>query len=179
MLDANFNYYTDGDVDKLRTLSYSIPEDLTQDIDLLSPTVFFSRTRAIRAMGTHKSKRRSTSTMSSHASSVSVAASCQTSITPSCLKQMYNVGNYTPSAKNSRIGFGSFLNQSALYADLESYEKYYGIPSQNFTKVIIANALNSQSPADENYGEADLDVQNIIGLSHPIPVTEFLTGGLP
>ncbi|CRG89939.1 tripeptidyl-peptidase I [Talaromyces islandicus] len=179
LLGANFKYYTNGEISKLRTLAYSIPSDLKSDIDLISPTTFFGKTTAQRSIQTFKSKR-ATSTTSSASSSVSVAASCQTSITPACLKEMYSVGNYTPSVEHgSRVGFGSFLNESALYSDLALYEKLNKIPSQNFTKVIIANASNSQDPASGGYGESNLDVQNIIGISHPLPVTEFLTGGSP
>lgn len=179
LLGADFNYYSDGGATKLRTLSYSVPSDLQAAIELVSPTTYFGKTSASRSIQTYKNKRASTTTTSA-SSSVAVAASCQTSITPACLKQLYNVGNYTPSvASGSRVGFGSFLNQSAIYDDLFTYEKVNGIPSQNWTKVIIANASNDQDPNDGNYGEANLDVQNIVGISHPLPVTEFLTGGSP
>jgi len=179
LLDADFNYYSDGSATKLRTLAYSIPSDLQAAIDLVSPTTYFGKTSASRSIQTYKNKRASTTTASA-SSSVAVAASCQTIITPACLKQLYNVGNYTPSvASGSRIGFGSFLNQSAIYDDLFTYEKVNGIPYQNWTKVFIANASNDQDANDGNYGEANLDVQNIVGISHPLPVTEFLTGGLP
>lgn len=179
LLGANFNYYSDGGATKLRTLAYSVPSDLQAAIDLVSPTTYFGKTSAARSIEAYKNKRASGTTTSA-SSSVSVAASCQTSITPACLKQLYNVGDYTPSvASGSRVGFGSFLNQSAIFDDLFTYEKVNGIPSQNWTKVIIANAPNDQNPNDGNYGEANLDVQNIVGISHPLPVTEFLTGGSP
>lgn len=179
LLGADFHYYSDGGSTKLRTLAYSVPSDLQASIDLVSPTTYFGKTSASRSIQAYKNKRASTTTTSA-SSSVSVAASCQTSITPACLKQLYNVGNYTPSvASGSRVGFGSFLNESAIFDDLFTYEKVNGIPSQNFTKVIIANAPNDQNPNDGTYGEANLDVQNIIGISHPLPVTEFLTGGSP
>lgn len=93
---------------------------------------------------------------------------------------MYNVGDYTPKVqRGSRVGFGSFLNQSAIYDDLFEYEDINGIPFQNWTKVFIDNASNDQNASDGNEGEANLDVQNIVGVSHPLPVTEFLTGGSP
>jgi tripeptidyl-peptidase I len=109
-----------------------------------------------------------------------VDTSCQTSITPSCIKELYSVGGYTPDPKSgSVVGFGSFLNQSALYQDLFDYEKFYNIPKQNFSVILINNATNDQDPATAQIGEADLDVQNIIGVSHPLPVVEFITGGSP
>jgi tripeptidyl-peptidase-1 len=39
--------------------------------------------------------------------------------------------------------------------------------------------VNDQNPKTAQVGEADLDVQNIVGVSHPLPVTEFITGGSP
>lgn len=180
LLGAEFNYYSDGGSTKLRTLSYSVPSDLQAAIDLVTPTTYFGKTSAARSIDTYKMKRASTTTTSAK-SSVSVAASCQTSITPACLKELYSVGDYTPSvASGSRVGFGSFLNQSAIYSDLFKFEEVNGIPSQNWTKVFIANPENDQSTANnDNFGEANLDVQNIVGISHPLPVTEFLTGGSP
>lgn len=109
-----------------------------------------------------------------------VDASCQTSITPACIKELYNIGSYTPNpSAGSKVGFGSFLNQSALYADLVNYEKYYNIPTQNFSVILINGGTDDQDPATAQVGEADLDVQNIIGVSHPLPVTEFITSGSP
>lgn len=183
LLNADFNQYSDGAVFKLRTQRYSIPGDLKAHIDIISPTTYFGKSSAQHPVKAYKSKRSAASTTSSSgssSSSTSVAGSCQTSLTPSCAKKLYNVGKYTPSIKSgSRIGFGSFLNGSALYLDLATYEHSYGIPAQNWTKVIIANASNSQDPSSDGFGEANLDVQNIVGISHPLLVTEFLTSGSP
>lgn len=46
LLDTTFGYYQSGDSIKLRTTSYSIPDHLTELIDVISPTVFFGKTRA-------------------------------------------------------------------------------------------------------------------------------------
>lgn len=179
LLQTNFAYYTDGGVEKLRTLSYSIPDNLVNDIDLISPTVYFGKSTASRTITSFRTKRDSaTASQEQAASSVSVAASCQTSITPSCLQEMYSTGGYTPDAQSgSKVGFGSFLNETAIYSDLFLYEQIFGIPHQTFTVELINNGTNYQNST--NIGEANLDVQNIIGLSHPLPVVEFITGGSP
>lgn len=180
LLNASFLHYTDGSIQKLRALSYSIPEHLKEQIDFISPTTFFGTSTA-RDVRFYQSKRgpvaTSTSVSPSSSSSVSV---CQSTLTPNCLRQLYNIGNYTPSAESgSRVGFGSFLNNSAIYTDLELYEQYFGQLSQNFTKVFINNPINNQDPTPPLDAEANLDIQNIIGIAHPLPVTEFLTGGSP
>ena len=46
----------------------------------------------------------------------------------------------------------------------------------NFSTVLIDGATNNQDTATASFGEANLDVQNIMGITHPLPVTEFITG---
>ncbi|KAJ8060713.1 hypothetical protein OCU04_011018 [Sclerotinia nivalis] len=172
ILNATFQTYTSNGVTKVRTTQYSVPDHVAEHIELISPTTYFGKTVANAPT---KVAKKATS-----ATKVTVDASCSTSITPKCIKELYNVGSYTPSVSSgSRIGFGSFLNQSALYADLFQYESYFGIPSQNFSVTLINGATNDQNPATAQNGEANLDVQNIIGVAHPLPVQEFITGGLP
>ena len=63
-----------------------------------------------------------------------------TLLSPACLKELYNIGDYTvdPSA-GSTIAFGSFLNQSSSYSDLALFEQRFGIPPQN----TVSNLLSS------------------------------------
>jgi tripeptidyl-peptidase-1 len=178
LLNASFAYYSNGDSVKLRTTEYSIPDELAEYIDLISPTVFFGKTRSAVpvpvSLSSHVQK-----TQERRASSTEVSASCQTSITPSCLKEMYNVGDYTPKpAAGSRVGFASFLNQSAQYSDLADYEARFDIPSQSFTVELLNGGVNNQSASKSDIGEANLDVQLIVAVSHPLPVHEFITGGV-
>ncbi|TEY82450.1 hypothetical protein BOTCAL_0029g00390 [Botryotinia calthae] len=172
MLNAKFKSYTSNGVTKVRTTQYSVPDDVAEHIELISPTTYFGKTVANAPT---KIAKRDTS-----ATKVTVDAACSTSITPKCIKELYNIGDYTPSVSSgSRIGFGSFLNQSAIYTDLFQYESYFGIPEQNFTVTLINGATNDQNKATASIGEANLDVQNIIGVAHPLPVHEFITGGSP
>lgn len=184
LFNASYQQYTNNGNTKLRTLSYTIPDDIQEHIALIDPGLYFGNSKAflpMMATRASRTKPRSPNTPPRHlATRTTVDASCQTSITPACLKELYNVGNYTPSATSgSKVGFGSFLGESALYDDAFVYEETFGIPSQNFSVVLIANATNDQDPDTASVGEADLDVENIIGIAHPLPVTEFITGGAP
>lgn len=172
LLDTNFAHYQSGDAVKLRTTQYSIPDDLADYIDLISPTVYFGKTRAAVPKASKAKETRKVS-------KTEVAASCQTSITPSCLKEMYNIGNYTPKVEaGSRIGFGSFLNQSASQSDLKQYEELFGIASQNFTVETLNGGVDNQTASVADVGEANLDVQLIVAVSHPLPVHEFIAAGV-
>ncbi|MCJ1403533.1 hypothetical protein MMC11_006756 [Xylographa trunciseda] len=169
LLDTKFNYYESSGVTKLRTTQYSVPDSLVQHIDFITPTTYFGKTTPMApAMIPQKIKR-----------NTDLDASCSKSITPKCLKELYNVGTYTPLATSgSKIAFGSFLNQTARTADLTLYETQNAIPKQSFSTILINGGVNDQA-VDNNHGEANLDVQNIIGVSHPLPVTSYITGGSP
>jgi tripeptidyl-peptidase-1 len=187
LLNTTFMTYQNSGVSKIRATQYSIPDALVQHIDLVTPVTYFGKTVAQVPTFTRTKKqvednkrRRGDGTWPSENATATIDASCQVSITPKCLKELYNVGSYVPDVKSgSRVGFGSFLNQSALYADLFQYENVYNISAQNFSVILINGGTNDQDPATAQIGEADLDVENIVGISHPLPVTEFITGGSP
>ncbi|PYH45974.1 S53 family peptidase [Aspergillus saccharolyticus JOP 1030-1] len=172
LLNTTFAYYQSGSSTKLRTTQYSIPESLVETIDLISPTTYFGKDN------TKADLSQFTKPLSTHTKRSS-NSSCAELITLSCLKEMYNFGSYIPSASSgSKIGFGNFLNESASYSDLAAYEKYNHLPYQEFDVELINGGVNDQNATTEELGEADLDVELIVGVSHPLPVTAFITGGL-
>ena len=174
LLNTQFNYYESEGVTKLRTTQYSIPDSLTEHIDFIHPTTFFGKTKSNIPVPV---ARQPESIESRQVSDLD--ASCSTLITPKCLKELYNVGTYTPSpSSGSEIAFGSFLNQSAQPASLTQFESINNIPKQGFSVVLINGGMNNVTDSG-NHGEADLDVENIVGISHPLPITSFITGGSP
>jgi tripeptidyl-peptidase-1 len=187
---ANFTTFKDDStgVEKLRTLSYSVPDEISNHIDFVSPTTFFGRTDAQSALRLPENvgieRRASESEPQSDLAKrvttcISHSARGTAYLGPDCWKQVLNI-TYVPDASSgSRIGFGSFLNESAIQADLLLYEQKYGIPKQSFNVTLINGGVNHQEPEYTSIGEANLDVQNIVGLGHPLPVTEFITGGSP
>lgn len=190
LLNSSYTFYNHGGVTKLRTLSYTIPEEVQEHIALVDPGIYFGHTEAAAAIPSRReispavTPTKTLKRQSSNTTTVQpvVDAACATILTPACVKQLYNVGNYTPLATSgSRIAFGSFLNESAILSDLFKFEATYGIPTQNLTLVSIDNGTLSQDVNDPNigFGEANLDAQNIVGLVHPLPVTEYSTGGSP
>lgn len=173
MFNASYQHYTNNGVTKLRTLSYSIPDEIQDHVALVDPGTYFGNIQAFVPR-----EYKPTTTKRDEPSKRAVDASCQTSITPACLKEMYNVGDYAADAKSgSSIGFGNFLNQSTIFSDLFDFENVNGIPQQSFSVELINGGTNPQNST--NFGEADLDVQNIIGIAHPLPVVNFIAGGSP
>ena len=191
LLDANFAHYTNGKATKLRTLSYSIPDSLSDAVDLIHPTTFFGSMKAHSPVPAAQPEppKWSYSSLEERA----FKPSCERAVTfsegkknvtfnligPQCLQELYNIGGYMPKANSgSTVAFGSFLEQSASYSDLKKFEQIYKIPAKNFTVISINGGKNTQNPQTEQDGEANLDVQNIVGLVGELPVTEYITGGL-
>ena len=169
LLNAQFNTYQSNGVKKIRTLQYSIPSSLKQHVDLIHPTTYFGKMVPQAPVA-----RQSPRTVEDRTTD----PSCAALITPKCLKEIYNI-NYTPDPKSgSKIGFGSFLNQSARYQDLARFETEQGIPAQNYSTELINGGVNNQTISSD-HGEADLDVEYIVGIAHPLPVISYITGGSP
>lgn len=190
MLSTNFKSYSDPTgIEKLRTLQYSIPEELVGHVDLISPTTYFGTTKPMRALKPQK--------VASVARAKSLPypfpqkpSGCNETVIhknvtyqifhPDCLRAKYGVDGYTPSAKSgSRIGFGSFLNETSSFSDLALFEKHYGLPNQTISVFLINGATDVQPPSNKNDSEANLDVQTIVSFTHPLPITEFVVAGIP
>ncbi|KAJ5280366.1 hypothetical protein N7478_005738 [Penicillium angulare] len=171
LLDTTFANYEKGGSVKLRTSEYSIPDDLSDYIDVISPTVYFGKTRAAHPVPSKPRNLRSRSAQ--------ISSTCEDRVSPECIKEMYNVGDYTPKVSSgSKIGFGSFLNESASQSDLAAYQALWGLPRQSFTVETLNGGVDNQTAPEADRGEANLDVQLINAVSHPLPIHEFISGGV-
>ncbi|KAJ5726859.1 Tripeptidyl-peptidase sed2 [Penicillium malachiteum] len=178
LLDANFQYYTsdEKDAERLRTLQYSIPDSLVSHINLVSPTTRFGHIHANRA--TIREKKQDVDEIFRAAVQVA-SADCNSAITPQCLKDLYSIGDYQASDGNgNKVAFASYLEQYARYSDLALFEQNIApyAEGQNFTVIQYNGGGNDQSSSKDS-SEANLDLQYIVGVSSPVPVTEFSTSG--
>lgn len=175
ILSANFVYFDVDNTQKLRTRQYSVPDDLAQYIDLIHPTTYIGTTRSTRI----PENIIDVETSSFATSLGELDTNCSTLITPDCFRSAYGLGDYTPDpSSGSRVGFGSFLNESARLEDLHLYQDAYGIPESNFSVVLINGGLDHQDP-NGSIGEANLDAQFQNAMSYPLPMVQFITGGSP
>lgn len=178
LLDTRFDWYQyeDSDTPVLRTLAYSVPDALVDHVDLVQPTTRFGR---------FSTKRSTVFDMQfvpdHHVASVDSAAavSCDSQITPACLKSLYNIHYTVPkNATGNLVGFASYLEEYARYSDLNLFTKNQ-VPAasgQSFDVVKFNGGLDDQTSSDDS-GEANLDVQYILGVSTPIPIVEYSTAG--
>ncbi|KAH8986019.1 subtilisin-like protein [Lactarius akahatsu] len=189
MLGTEFRMWKhtqDGDV-LVRTTEYSLPAHLDKHIELIQPTTAFNR-----AKGQHTTFRfspvpdvapssLSDDKISVEGSGVTVDPSCNTTITVSCLKQLYNAVGYVPKATNKNaIALTGYLEEFANFADLQQFyaDQVPAAVGSSFDVVLINGGQNNQT-LDEAGPEADLDVQFGLGISFPTPGTFYSTGGRP
>lgn len=186
LLEASFKLYTNGASEKLRTMSYSIPDEVREHVDFISPTTYFGDTMAHRAIARPESSVLAKRDLPPDCSRVWTRVYNGTTynrvlIGPECLKALYDIGDYKVDVSvGSTVAFASFLEESASYADLALFEQSYNIPSQNLTLLALINGgVDDQDPDTIMDGEANLDAQNIIGLVDGLPVGQYITGGRP
>lgn len=105
----------------MRTTSYSLPADLHPHIELIQPTTMFARPLRQKSMVSlvpdqSFASNSSNGTITDPVTGVKVDASCNTTITIACLKQLYSAVGHNSSATNgNQIGMSvSFLCRSLL-----------------------------------------------------------------
>ena len=184
LLDTSFQWFQSDykGLERLRTLQYSVPEEVAKHINLIQPTTRFGNMRPMRSLilkeeivgkATGQPEWRTETTGST------VDASCNTTITPQCLLELYNVHYKADPNNGNKVGYASFLQEYARYADLATFEQSYApyAIGENFTVIEFNGGLNDQTSTEDS-GEANLDNQYILSVGYPVPVTEFSTAGL-
>lgn len=178
LLNTTFQWYmsTPKNDQQLRTLQYYVPEDVSQHINMIQPTTRFSQVQPAHETGTFirnaRLQRAPLQTVNQ--------TTCNQFITPECLKYLYKVRNYQVDPRaGSKIAFSSYLQNIAQYADLAKFERLVepSTISRNFSVIEYNGGLNTQNSSADN-SEANADVQYIVGLASPLPVTEFSIGGV-
>ncbi|KAL1981322.1 hypothetical protein VTN96DRAFT_2763 [Rasamsonia emersonii] len=185
LLDTQFGWYVSDEthVRRLRTLEYSVPDELAQHIYMIQPTTRFGHVRPERK-NSHPKPLPGEAHRALKAARLGAgfneSLACQEIVTPSCLKNLYHIGNYSANPHSgSKVAFASYLDEYARYADLALFQGYLApwAQGQNFSVVQFNGGRNDQNSSADS-SEANLDLQYILSLSSPLPVTEYSTGGL-
>lgn len=172
MLSTNYGVYHDAARDRttVRTTKYSLPKSVHDSISLIQPTTLFTD------FGMGKARRQD-KLITARASDAKKASACSSgAFTPDCLREDYNIKDYTPTDKTT-IGMTGFLNEDPSTNDLSLFvQKYTKFPKDtSYSVVTINNGTNGNSGT----GEANLDTQIVKGLTYPIKNVFYSTGGQP
>ncbi|KAF9057841.1 tripeptidyl peptidase A [Panaeolus papilionaceus] len=185
MLDTKYYIWThDTSKDALvRTTKYSLPSHMHNHIDLIQPTTMFGRLS--RHSSTIFDLVDNLGLIHDPETGITIDASCNATITISCLEQLYNTEGFKATTSHLRtqnsIGITGYLEQFANIQDLQSFyaEQRPDALNSSFSFISVAvGGINSQNLSQAG-SEANLDVQFAFGLSHPIPATFFSTAGRP
>lgn len=159
----------------VRTMGYSLPRELHSHIDVVAPTTYFGTIHSMRA----------TSFLQpdiipvSNAVNAVVPSSCSSTITPTCLRDLYNTSTYIPAATNvNKLGVAGYLGEFASTSDLQTFFSKFRPEAKgsSFSIVQVNGGGNDQNSPGV---EANLDIQYTIGMSFPTPNIYYSTGGSP
>ncbi|KAF9266299.1 tripeptidyl peptidase A [Marasmius fiardii PR-910] len=164
----------------VRTTSYSLPKHLHAHVDVIQPTTLFARFKGMNATVhsvEHAAKEYQVQKFNTDGQ---VDPSCNTTITVTCLQQLYHTLGYVPTFGNNSIGITGYLEQFANNQDLQSFyaEQRPDALNSSFEFVSVKGGINSQNLSEAGI-EANLDVQFAFGLSFPIKPTFWSTAGRP
>ena len=192
LTETRFNYYTNevNGMTAVRTLQYSVPEDIYQYVQMISPTIRFGQLNPQRSTVFRVSdpiplkQMKASGSISSFRKVNTVDPSCNTTVTPDCLRALYNIGNYTvPKSAGAKIGIAGYLEEYAKWADYDQFMATYtpqlDAAYNNFTFALISGGLgpNKQNDTVDDDVEANLDVQYAISLAANVKSTFYSTGG--
>jgi tripeptidyl-peptidase I len=164
LLDTTFAWYENelGGGPKLRTLAYSVPDDVAEYVDMVQPTTRFGQMGTMRSTIFKQTRLGKideedvtiASELNTNVASGELAGNssvCSGGVTPACLKTLYNV-NYTAPSANNSVAFASYLQQYARYTDLTAFQNRYtpAAKGQNFTVVMVNGGLDDQSSEQDS-----------------------------
>ncbi|KAG5352408.1 hypothetical protein C0989_002439 [Termitomyces sp. Mn162] len=181
MLDTKYNVYHHpvSNEKVIRALSYSLPRELHSHIDVVTPTTYFGTMRSMRSTSFLKPLEKGESSQKDFDSDAAVPSSCNTVITISCLRGLYNTTDYVPAAANvNKLGVAGYLEEFANRADLQTFfgEFRPDAVGSSFSTVLVNGGLDNQNDPGV---EANLDIQYTTGISFPTPNIYYSTGGSP
>jgi len=159
LLDTKFYRFHSEELgyDIVRTYSYSLPKQLGRHVQLITGTIQFPSTNALRQLTIRQR-----------------VANADGTVVPSLLNSYYNIDSNSVSANSTQSVFES-LGQDYSPQDLKSFEQKFNIPEQGIAKVIGPNNPKACGLNPNNCIEANLDVEYIIAVANA-PTTFWSIG---
>jgi tripeptidyl-peptidase-1 len=111
-----------------------------------------------------------------------------TMVTPACLRALYRTKDYIPTQLDrNHVAFTNYLNETSMATDLKVYLQRYrqdAAANGNVSFTIINNGANDQvltsaQALHQQNAEGNLDGQTLVGVTYPMRVKAYNTGGSP
>ena len=207
LLGATYQRYQHIETNEtiIRTIGYALPAALHMHVQTVAPTTYFGSPRALRLNskvmsngptlpnGDHELQNASaTSPLDAP-----LPSTCSVTITPECLRQLYNTLSYKPQAPSSNsLGVTGYLDQFASHSDLTEFLSLFRIDalSAQFPVVRVNGGLDDQNQPGVEVSpvlhvrvnvmsyiitQANLDIQYTESISYPTPNIFYSTKGTP
>ncbi|EED85603.1 predicted protein, partial [Postia placenta Mad-698-R] len=184
MLAANFSVFsfTATGSTTVRALSYSVPSDLAEHIDLIHPTTayvfreycFVNALKMICSFPVPNGAKPAVIRFADNTASKAFdhSSAC-------ALQHLYGIPATPATVSSNGIAVTEFEKQYAQAADLHSFLQHARPdmnPDTNYTVISIDGGENPQDPKEAG-DEADLDLQYTAGLATGVPATVTIAGG--
>ncbi|ODM16991.1 Tripeptidyl-peptidase sed3 [Aspergillus cristatus] len=154
----------------IRTLQYSVPQDIRDFIQMIQPTIKFGQFSA-------QENQPDLEPVATRFDDLNV--NCSTTVTTKCLRRLYGI--YDTEAKpdpRNKLGVSGFLDQYARYDDFRAFMRTYepDHTDANFDVVSINGGRNDQNSSFAST-EASVDIQYAVALAYNTNTTYYTTGG--
>ncbi|KAF7299343.1 Tripeptidyl-peptidase sed3 [Mycena indigotica] len=180
MLNANFETFThiDSGLQIIRTMEFSLPEDLHAHIEAVHPTTAFGRPLGAGRGPVITASSANRAPVNETLVSNAVPASCATTVTPACLQAMYGIPSTLATQSSNSIAVAGFIQQFAQTADLTAFLKRFrtDLPSTTTFALRTFDAGKNTQGASQAGIEANLDIEYTVGIASGVPIT-FVSGG--
>ncbi|KAI0132691.1 peptidase S8/S53 domain-containing protein [Xylariales sp. AK1849] len=181
LLKTQYDVYSNAESGEevVRTLEYSLPNNLKGHVSMVQPTTFFGL-RAMRSSISRIHDVPESEALDTHEDAA--LAGCSGSyVTPACLASLYNFASATGSQTAGRMGIAGFLAQYPVKSDLATFLKKFAITgntAETYTCALVNGGTCPTSPASPGV-EANLDVQYARAITKDIPNVFYSTAGKP
>ena len=196
LLDTEYSTYVrDDGLSAVRTPRWSLPLHLHEHITTIQPTnAFFGPAKHApldkRSSDAIAGPALDQANLPALPDAGTVAEVCDVNlVTPTCVRTLYGTINYTAQAagKNQQAFtnyLGEINDRSDTYMMLEKYRPEAAPAAYQFKKISIAGGpvndkLNATQLKARTGLEGNLDVQAMLSIAWPTPLTSYSTGGEP
>ncbi|ESZ90445.1 hypothetical protein SBOR_9165 [Sclerotinia borealis F-4128] len=181
LLQAEYSAYVHTGLHEgaIRTLKYSLPDSLKDHVDIVQPTTFFGL-RAMRS--TIKQHEEFDESMLNVDGTEAVTGCSGSTITPTCLANLYSFTSAPATLTSGLMGIAGFLKQWPSKSDLTTFMNsyaYFANKAYSYTCTLINGGTCPSSGSGYPGIEANLDVQYARAITSEIPNIYYSTGGSP
>ncbi|KAK2608364.1 hypothetical protein QQS21_003049 [Conoideocrella luteorostrata] len=162
--------------------SYSLPKDLQEHVDMITPTVHFDDVKKASPpfpqrrelqVGKFDNNKRYNDLRASY------IENCAEQTTPECIRRLYNLSETREDVKNNSLGIVLYSPTTYSQDDLNTFFKAHApqVPPDTAPDVHrIDGGFMPNGTGIDVVGEGNLDLSHAISLTHPLRTTLFQTG---